>query len=571
MSKTKYIFVAGGVISGVGKGVTTASIGKIIKEYGYKTTLVKIDPYMNYDAGTLRPTEHGEVWVTDDGGEIDQDLGTYERFLDEDLPKKNNMTTGQIYKTVIDRERSGGYLGKTVSFIPHVPEEIIRRIKAAAEGFDVAVIEIGGIVSDYENVAYLFAAKRLERELGTDSVAFVLVTYLPIPPHIGEMKTKPTQHAIRSLREEGIFPDFIVCRAPRALDLARKQKIDNAVNISSENIISAPDLQTAYEVPQMFEGEFLGQKILKKLKLKPKRLCDWSRWNKLVSRIKEPKKKVRVAVVGKYVTLGDYEIADSYLSVKEALITAGAEFDAGIEISWVNADDFAKSKKNLKKLDKFDGVIVPGGFGDSGVEGKIAAIEYVRKNNIPYLGICYGMQLAIVEYARNVCKLKGANTTEVNKLTDYPVIDLLPEQKTVIQECGYGGTMRLGAYPAIMKADSKILDLYKETGRLKQDSERIAKFAAKIGLPFELGSKKIVLERHRHRYEVNPEYVGVLQENGIEFSGYYLRADEKKLMEFIELPDHKFFVASQAHPEFKSRLGNPSPLFYGFIRACLQK
>ena len=566
---TKYIFVVGGVISGVGKGVTTASLGKILKEYGYKTTLIKIDPYINYDAGTLRPTEHGEVWVTYDGGEIDQDLGTYERFLDEDIPKKNNMTTGQVYKTVIDRERSGGYLGKTVQFIPHIPDEIIRRIKLAAQGYDIAIIEIGGTIGDYENVPYLFAAKSLEREIGSENVAYVLVTYLPIPPHIGEMKTKPTQQAIKQLREEGIFPDFIVCRAQRPLDKERKQKIDATVHITPDHIISAPDLQTIYEVPKMLESEFLGQKLLKRLNLKPKKLPDWNKWNKLVENIKNPKEYINVAIIGKYVRLGDYFISDSYLSIKEALIHAGAQLNIGVKITWLNADDFKKSKRNLKKLDTFDGVIVPGGFGDSGVEGKIAAIEYIRKHNIPYLGICYGMQLAIVEFARNVCGMTDAHTTEVDKGTAYPVVDILPEQKTVIDQGAYGGTMRLGAYAAIMKDGTKVLDLYKQTGRLQGDAQRIIKFAKELGIPFELG-KNMVLERHRHRYEVNPEFVQALEKKGMIFSGYYLRPDGQKLMEFIELPDNKFFIATQAHPEFKSRLGNPSPLFYGFVKACVK-
>jgi len=565
---TKFIFLAGGVISGVGKGVATASLGKILKEYGYKVTLIKIDPYINYDAGTLRPTEHGEVWVTNDGGEIDQDLGTYERFLDEDIPKKNNMTTGQVYKTVIDKERAGEYLGKTVQFIPHIPEEIISRIKRASKNHDIAIIEIGGTIGDYENVPYLFAAKGLEREIGSENVAYILVTYLPIPKHIGEMKTKPTQQAAKLLREEGIFPDFIICRAEKALDKERKLKIDASVHITSENIISAPDLQTAYEVPLQLEKEFLGQKVMTRLKLKPKKKTDWSSWEKLVTSIKKPKKTINVAVIGKYVQLGDYQVSDSYLSVKEALIHAGAHFDTGINITWINADDFSKDSSKLKRLNDFDGVIVPGGFGCVGVEGKIAAIEYVRKNNIPYLGLCYGMQLAIVEFARNVCGMEDANTTEIDKDTEFPVIDILPEQKAVMEESAYGGTMRLGAYPAVMKEQTKILDLYEKTGRLEEDAKRVAKLAKKQGLHFKK-DEKIVLERHRHRYEVNPKFVQTLEEKGMVFSGFYERADGNKLMEFIELPDHKFFLATQAHPEFKSRLGNPSPLFWGFVKSCL--
>ncbi|KKP27073.1 MAG: CTP synthase [candidate division TM6 bacterium GW2011_GWF2_30_66] len=571
---TKYIFVIGGVISGVGKGVATASLGKILKEYGYNTTLIKVDPYLNYDAGTLRPTEHGEVWVTDDGGEIDLDLGTYERFLNTDINKKNNMTSGQVYKSVIDRERSGGYLGKTVQFIPHVPEEIIRRIKLASEGFDIAIIEIGGTVGDYENEPFLFAAKSLECELGTENVAYILVTYLPIPKHVGEMKTKPTQQAIKLLRQEGIFPDFILCRAEQPLDEARKSKIDFNVHISSENIISAPDIETAYEVPVNLQLEGLGQKVLKRLKLQPKKECDLSDWIKLVDNIKNPKNKVKVAVVGKYIKLGDYSVPDSYLSVKEAIVHSGAQLETGVEITWLNADDFVKDPKKLKELSAFDGVIVPGGFGTSGVEGKISAIEYLRTHNIPFLGLCYGMQLAIVEYARHVCGMQGANSTEIDKNTKYPVIDFLPEQKAVVENEQYGGTMRLGVCPAIMKDNSVVLKLYQDvyagTSRLEADADRFEKLV-KEGVCRKLDTKNIVLERHRHRYEVNPEFVDILEKNGLVFSGYYSRQDGTNLMEFIELPDHKFFVATQSHPEFKSRLGNPSPLFYGFLKACLKK
>jgi len=566
---TKFIFLVGGVISGVGKGVTTASLGKILKEYGYKTTLIKIDPYINYDAGTLRPTEHGEVWVTDDGGEIDLDLGTYERFLDQDIPKKNNMTTGQVYKEVIDKERKGDYLGKTVQFIPHIPEEIIRRIKIAAEGYDIAIIEIGGTVGDYENIPFLFAAKRLEREIGTENVAYILVTYLPIPPHIGEMKTKPTQQAIKLLREEGIFPDFIVCRAEKPLDKERKEKIDATVHITSDHIISAPDLQTAYEVPLHLEAEFLGKKVLQRLHLQPKKESDWSKWDKLVKSIKNPKRKIRVAIIGKYVTLGDYKIPDSYLSVKEAIIHAGAECDVGVDITWINAEDFQQDPKKLKQLSDFDGVIVPGGFGETGIEGKIKAITYARENNIPFLGLCYGLQLAVVEFARNVCGMKDASTTEIDPDTKYPVIDLLPEQKKVMEERSYGGTMRLGAYPAIMKGGTKVLGLYEETSRLKRDAQRANKLAEQKVISVD-PDEKVVLERHRHRYEVNPAFVDEIEKKGLIFSGYYKRDDGTNLMEFIELPDHPYFVATQAHPEFKSRLGNPAPLFYGFIKACLR-
>jgi len=569
---TKYIVVAGGVMSGVGKGVTTASIAKILQEYGYKVTAIKIDPYINYDAGTLRPTEHGEVWVTDDGGEIDQDLGTYERFLDVDIPKENNLTTGKVYKTIIDKERKGKFLGETVQFIPHVPDEIKKRIKEASKEHDIAIVEIGGTIGDYENIPYLFAMKGLEREIGKENVAYILITYLPIPSHIEEMKTKPTQQAIRLLGETGIFPDFIICRAKRALDSIRKKKIEIYANIPSENVISEPDIETVYSIPLDLEKEKFGIKILNELKLKPKRAPNWAEWKKLVDKIKSPKKAIKVAIVGKYIDIGDYNLADSYVSINQSLLHAGASLDAGVDISWIDAKMFEGNDDKIKELDKYNGIIVPGGFGSSGVEGKIKAINFARTHNKPYLGLCYGLQLAVVEYARNVCGMKDAHTTEVNEKTKFPIIDILPTQKEIMEKSEYGGTMRLGAYAAVLKDKSRVLELYKKTGRLKEDAKRIEALKKDNGQAFRLGvldkSKNVVLERHRHRYEVNPKFIDELESKGLVFSGYHLREDGTKLMEYIELPKHKSFFATQAHPEFKSRLGNPSPLFYGFVKAC---
>jgi len=568
---TKFIVVAGGVMSGVGKGVTTASIARILVEYGYKITPIKIDPYINYDAGTLRPTEHGEVWVTDDGGEIDQDLGTYERFLDINIPKKNNITTGQIYKTIIDRERKGKYLGETVQFIPHVPNEIKKRIREAGKESDIVLVEIGGTIGDYENIPYLFAMKSLEREIGKENVVYVLVTYLPIPSHIEEMKTKPTQQAIRLLSENGIFPDFIVCRAKIALDKIRKKKIETYANIPSAHVISEPDIDTVYSIPLDLEKEQLGLKILNELKLKPKKAPNWNDWKNLVNKIKHPKKHIKVAIIGKYIDIGDYNLADSYVSINQSLLHAGASLDVGVDISWLDSKVFEDNKKNINDLKKFNGLIVPGGFGSSGVEGKIKAINFARLNDKPYLGLCYGLQLAIVEYARNVCKMENANTTEINETT-YPVIDILPTQKELMEKSDYGATMRLGAYAAVLKDKSKVLQLYKDTGRLKEDMNMVEKLKKDKSQSFRLGilnkDMNIVLERHRHRYEVNPEFVQELENKGLVFSGYHLREDNTKLMEYIELPKHLFFVGTQAHPEFKSRLGNPSPLFYGFVKAC---
>ncbi len=548
---TKFVVVVGGVISGVGKGVTTASIGKIIKEHGYSTTLIKIDPYINCDAGTLRPTEHGEVWVTSDGGEIDQDLGTYERFLDQDIPKKNNITTGQIYKAVIDRERAGGYLGQTVQVIPHIPNEIIERIRSAACGYDVVVIEIGGTIGDYENKPFLFAIRALERELGRDSVAYVLVAYLPVPDHIHEMKTKPAQQAIKLLNEEGISPDFIICRSRFGVDEVRKRKIEVYAHISSDCVISAPDIETIYQIPLDLEKEKMGEKILHKLGLPSRTVPDWTDWAARVNSIKKPGSSIKIGIIGKYLDMGDYSVTDSYLSIHQALIHAGAELQIGIEIVWLDAKNFETNTADYTVLRELRGIIVPGGFGSSGVEGKINAIAYARTHNIPYLGLCYGMQLAAVEFARNVCGMTGAHSTEVNKQTPHPIIDILPLQKQLLEDNAYGGTMRLGSYNATITKDSCVEKVYRAAQRIDMD--------------------EFISERHRHRYEINPAYVSILERNGICFSGRYKRADGTELMEFLELPDHPFFIATQAHPEFNSRFGNPNPLFCGFVRACNQR
>lgn len=547
---TKFVVVVGGVISGVGKGVTTASLGKILKEHGYKTTMIKIDPYINCDAGTLRPTEHGEVWVTSDGGEIDQDLGTYERFLDQDIPKHNNMTTGQIYKTVIDRERAGGYLGQTVQFVPHITDEIIHRIKIAAQGHDLVVIEVGGIVGDYENKPFLFAIRALERELGRDSVAYVLVAYLPVPDHIHEMKTKPVQQSIKLLNEEGISPDFIICRSRFAVDEGRKRKIETYAHIASDCVIAAPDVDTIYQIPLDLEQEKLGEKILKKLQLSSRVMPDWSAWRQSVASIKKPKKRIKIGIIGKYLNAGDYSLTDSYLSIDQALIHAGAQLDVGIDVVWLDAKEFEHTKVDYTLLYTLHGIIVPGGFGKSGVEGKINAIHYARTHNIPYLGLCYGMQLAVVEFARNVCNMGAAHSTEVDPETYYPVVDILPLQKQLLQDNAYGGTMRLGSYAATLQSGSQVDKLYRAAQRVDMDES--------------------ISERHRHRYEVNPAYVATLAEFGLNFSGRYVRSDGTELMEFLELSEHPFFVATQAHPEFNSRLGNPSPLFYEFINVCSQ-
>jgi CTP synthase len=568
----RYIVIAGGVMSGVGKGVITASIGKILQQYGYRTTAVKIDPYINVDAGTLRPTEHGEVWVTDDGGEIDQDLGTYERFLGSEIPKRNNITTGQIYQTVIDRERKGEYLGKTVQFIPHVVEEIKSRVIEAGRGFDFVLVEIGGTIGDYENIPYLFAMKSLERVLGKPNLIYVLITFLPIPDHIKEMKTKPTQQAIKQLAEHGIFPDFILCRGKNPLDEVRKKKIETYANIEAEHIISAPDVSSIYQIPLNLEMEDLGKKILKTYNLSPKRAPNWSGWEKLVGVILSPSKILRIGIIGKYVDIGDYSLPDSYISINNALEHAACHLGAGIGIHWIDAKTL-EGDGEVENLKDFDGIIVPGGFGSSGVEGKINAIRFAREKNIPFLGLCYGLQWAVVEFARNICGLKTAHSTEVDRQTEYPVIDLLPHQGETISKQGYGGTMRLGVYAALLQKGSRVLELYKKTGRLELDRKRLDALKTNSDSDYRLGKlngETIVLERHRHRYEVSPKYVPLLKEKGLQFSGSHKRNDGCDLMEFIELPNHPYFIATQAHPEFKSLLEDPAPLFLGFLQSMLK-
>ncbi len=544
---TRYIVVVGGVISGVGKGVASASMGRMLKEHGFSVTAVKIDPYINCDAGTLRPTEHGEVWVTDDGGETDQDLGNYERFLDVAIPKRNNITTGQIYKSVIDAERKGEYLGETVQFIPHITNEIQRRIEEASQGYDISIVEIGGTVGDYENIPFLFAAKSLEHKFGRENVAHILVTYLPIPSHIDEMKTKPTQLSAKLLLENGIQPDFILCRGKKALDDVRKRKIEIYSNLSPGSVISMPDAvgegtaNTIYVIPLDLEKEEFAGKLMKRLGLEDKKKPDWTAWRGAVERITSPEKEVKVAIVGKYLDIGDYKLADSYISINEALKHAGSYCNARVKLGWVDSKELEKQGSDPKKLlAGYDGIIIPGGFGSTGVEGKINAIRYCRENNVPFLGLCYGLQLAVVEYSRNVCGMEGANSTEINPDTKYKVIDILPEQRNVSEK---GATMRLGAYKALLKEGTRVRALY--------------------------GGAAEVYERHRHRYEVNPDYHSRLLEKGLVFSGM---SPDGKLVEFIELPEskHKFFVGTQAHPEFKSSLMKPAPLFRGFVESCLR-
>ena len=535
-----YIIVTGGVISGLGKGITTASIGKILQLHGYKVTAMKIDPYMNFDAGTLRPTEHGEVWVTEDGGEIDQDLGHYERFLDINIPKYHNITTGQVYSAVIEKERNGKYLGKTVQPIPHVTDEIKTRIKRPSQenNWDFILVEIGGTVGDYENVLFLEATRQMKQE--GERVIFVHVTYVPMLDALGEAKTKHTQHSVKLLREIGIMPDFIITRSEKPLDNVRREKIAMFCNVHEDDVISNEDVDNIYAVSLLFEKEDLCKKILRKLNLR-KNHNDLEGWEKFIKKIRTLKNPVRIGIIGKYFDIGTSQLSDSYISVIEAVKHAAWNNNVDPQVSWIDSKEFEKDPSKLRNLDELDGVIVPGGFGHSGIEGKISTIRYCRENGIPYLGLCLGMQLAVVEYSRNMCGLLGASTTEIDKKTPHPIIDVIPEQVKILQESRYGATMRLGAYPAILKQGTRVYNLY--------GSERVS-------------------ERHRHRYEVNPEYVEKIEKCGLVFSG---RSPDGILMEFMELPKHSYFVATQAHPEFKSRPMKPSPLFDGLIKAAKKR
>lgn len=539
---TRYIFITGGVISGLGKGIVTASIGRILESKGFKVTAIKIDPYLNYDAGTLRPTEHGEVWVTEDGGEIDQDLGHYERFMDITLSKDHNITSGKIYYSVITKERRGEYLGQTVQPIPHVTDEIKNRIKSVARksNVDFVLVEIGGVVGDYENVLFLEAARQIKIE-EPNNVLFIHVAYLPIPKTLGEMKTKPVQHSVQRLREIGIQPDFIIARSEYELDEPRKKKIALYCNVREEDIISDPDLEIIYELPLIFEKQGVGDKILSKFGLNPMRE-DLSDWIKFVDSLKNYRDTVKIAIVGKYFSIGKYFLPDAYVSVIEAIRHASAEYRVKPIIDYIDSEMLERDENLLDSLRDYHAIVVPGGFGAKGVEGKIRAIRIAREYKIPYLGLCYGFQLAIVEYARNVCGLKDAHTTEVDPDTPHPVIDLLPEQKKLLEEHKLGATMRLGGHKVFIMKDS---------------------------LAYELYGKTEVIERFRHRYEVNPEYVDKLEECGFIFSGW----SEDGIKQLGELPRdiHPYFIGSQFHPEFTSRPLKPNPLFKGLIKSALEK
>ncbi len=540
--RNTYIFVVGGVMSGVGKGVASSSIAMLLQARGLTVTAIKIDPYINVDAGTMNPTEHGEVFVLENGLETDQDMGNYERFLNINIPGINYMTTGSVYQDVIRKERNLEYGGKNVEVVPHIPEEVIRRIKKASEvaNADVTITEIGGTVGEYQNILFLEAVRMMKTEM-PDRVAVVMVSYLPVPGSIGEMKTKPTQTAARILNSTGVFADFILARGPVALDQKRKEKIARFCNVKAEHVISAPDVASVYDVPLNFEDDQITLRMCEVLGIKNKKPSNLLAWKNFVKRSKNGKDTVKIAVVGKYFNSGDFVLSDVYLSVLEAIKYSSYALHLKPEIHYISSIPFA-DKKKLKELDAYDGVLIPGGFGTTGIEGKLNVIEYVRKKHIPYFGICYGMQLAVLEYAQNVLKLKNASTEEIDPKADHLVIGIMPDQREKIAKGEMGGTMRLGEYEAVLKKGS------------------LAARAYGVGQ---------ITERHRHRYEVNPEYVERLSEKGIVFSG---TSPDGRLMEIMEFPKevHPFFVGVQFHPEFHARPLAPHPLFTAFLKASYE-
>jgi len=544
--ETKYIFIVGGVISGVGKGITSSSLGLILKNRGLAVTAIKIDPYINVDAGTMNPTEHGEVFVLSDGDETDQDMGNYERFLDLNLTRVNYMTTGRVYQKVIERERNLEYGGKCVEVVPHIPLEVIGRIKDAGKHAkaDVVVIEIGGTIGEYQNMLFLEAARMMKMESPKD-VSFVMVSYLPTPYTVGEMKTKPTQHAVRALNASGIQPDILIARGETKLDEKRKEKISLFCNMPSDRVISAPDVDSVYDIPINFEKEKLSEKLCAIMGVVCKKpdSKNWNAWKNFAKHAHNGKETLKIAMVGKYFETGDFVLSDSYLSVIEAVKYSAYIQNKKPIISWLNSVDFETSPAKLKDLKKYDGIIVPGGFGSRGVEGKLKVVKFARENKIPYFGLCYGMQMIVIEYARNVLGLKDANTREVNPSSKNIVIDVMESQKDILKNNRYGGSMRLGGYKAVLREGTIARSAY--------------------------GTKEVV-ERHRHRYEVNPAYVADLEAKGLVFSG---RSPDGHLMEIAELPKnkHPFFLGTQFHPEFLARPLRPHPLFTAFIKACINK
>ncbi len=532
---TKYVFVTGGVVSGLGKGITASSVALLLKSRGYKVFMQKFDPYINVDPGTMNPIQHGEVFVTYDGCETDLDLGHYERFIDEELNFTSNITSGKIYKSVIDKERHGDYLGATVQMVPHITNEIKNKVYEAgiSSGADIVITEIGGTVGDIESQSFIEALRQIQYEKGSEDTFFIHCTLIPFIYGSNELKTKPTQNSVRDLRNMGIRPDALVCRAPFNTSESIKNKLSLFCSVPVENVIDSIDVKNIYEIPINYYNQKIDEIILKQFKL-PIKKANLTKWKNLITTVDNLKDEIEISLVGKYV-----ELHDAYISVTESLKHAGYKYNTKININWVDSESLEDSKVNLKEVFKNSkGILVPGGFGSRGIEGKIKAIKYARENNIPFLGICLGMQLAVIEFARNVCDIKEASSTEFDPTCKEPIIDLMVDQKSIVN---MGGTLRLGNYECKIKKDTLAYNDYKE---------------------------EIIFERHRHRYEFNNKYKSILEENGMVFSGINEKAN---LVEIIELPKHKHFIASQFHPEFKSRPTRPHPLFDSFIKASIQK
>jgi CTP synthase len=520
----RYIFVTGGVLSSLGKGVSSAAIASLLEEMGYRVTLQKLDPYLNVDPGTMSPYQHGEVYVTEDGAETDLDLGHYERFTKAQMGRENNITSGRVYFNVLQRERRGDYLGATVQVIPHITNEIKRLIRSIEKDHDFVIVEVGGTVGDIESLPFLEAIRQLGMELGRENCVYVHVTYVPYVKSVGELKTKPTQHSVKELRAIGIQPDVLICRSECEIPKEVKEKLSLFTNVSPSAVISAHDVETIYEVPLLFKKQGLHLWLAKRFNIEPK--DGEGKWEKIVSIIKNAKEEVKVALVGKYVSL-----RDAYKSVVEALTHGSIANRVKLNILWVNSENVEE-----ELLHEADGIVVPGGFGERGIEGKIKAITYGRLSKKPTFGICLGMQLMCVEFARNVLNLKGANSTEFDPNTPHPVIDIMEEQKQIEE---LGGTMRLGAYPCVLKEGTKVREIYK---------------------------KEVIYERHRHRYEFNNAYRELFEKHGFVISGV---SPDGRLVEVVELKDHPWFIGCQFHPEFKSKPFDPHPLFVSFIKACI--
>ncbi len=530
--QAKYIFITGGVVSSLGKGIAAASIGALLESRGFTVTLQKFDPYINVDPGTMNPYQHGEVYVTDDGAETDLDLGHYERFTDTTTTRYHNMTTGQIYHSVITKERRGDYLGETVQVIPHITDEIKSAITRIAEGNDVIITEIGGTVGDIESLPFLEAIRQFKTDIGPKNILYIHLTLVPYIPSAEELKTKPTQHSVKALREIGIQPDILLCRTDRLLPETVKNKIALFCNVSNDAVITAPDVEYIYQVPKAFHTEELDQKIIDFLGLEGGHGPDLSDWEEIIQRLKNPKYHVTIGIVGKYV-----DLQDSYKSMIEALIHGGIANQAKVSLEWIDAEEI-EQKGAAQVLSATNGILVPGGFGKRGAEGKIMAVRYAREQKVPFFGLCLGLQCAVIEFARNICGLKTATSSEFASSSEYLVIDYLPDQRKMRDK---GGTMRLGAYPCVLKANTIVYTAYAKTN---------------------------ISERHRHRYEVNNDFVKQLTESGLVVSG---AAPDGSLVEIIELRDHPWFVGTQFHPEYKSKPRKPHPLFAGFIEAAVKR